>query len=212
MAETLIPDTITSRRRTRTYDVKDDGLQITLDAIIAFLVPEGTLIPCAQASEPAGDIWKLCNGQALLKADFPRLYAVLGGTHGETSTTFNLPDLRGRSIIGADGAVGLGVLAGSNSVTLTQAQLPAHSHPVTDPGHSHGITDPGHSHTSTVLGTNISDNGSGFQDANPGNTGTSTTGITVNSAATGISVGNTGSGDPIDITPAVIGINWLIRT
>ena len=66
-----------------------------------------------------------CDGRLLNIADYFELYAVIGKTYGgDGATTFALPDLRGRAIIGADDAVSLGDEIGSATTTLTTAQLP----------------------------------------------------------------------------------------
>lgn len=81
--------------------------------------------------------WMQCNGQLVNISDYDALYSLLGTTFGgDGQTTFGLPDLRGRIPIGAGQGPGLanyalGQLAGSESVTLTSANLPPHSHAVT---------------------------------------------------------------------------------
>lgn len=55
-------------------------------------------------------------------------------------------DLRDRFLVGAGGSYAVGDIGGLDSVSLTAAQMPVHSHVVTDPGHSHGVTDSGHTH------------------------------------------------------------------
>lgn len=63
--------------------------------------------------------WALCNGQALSRADDAALYAVIGTLYGtgDGSTTFNVPDLRGRVAIGAAAATdhALGMTGGTNT-------------------------------------------------------------------------------------------------
>lgn len=192
-------------------------------------VPAGSIMPTF-GTENVGSTWLLLNGQVVNKRDFPALYAVLSGHVTETTDTFTLPNMTNRTVMGA-GAVALMAQAGASQVTLTVGQLPSHGHTITDPGHSHGftgaphshtITDPGHTHTAAALGTlDALTMGAGTSTAASGNTGSATTGITVDAATaggtvasgtTGITVANTGSGDPVDITPPVMGVNWLIKT
>jgi hypothetical protein len=91
-----------------------------------------------------------------------------------------------------------------NAFTLSIAQLPAHSHPVSDPGHVHPVSDPGHVHPASsgrfiVSGGGVNTfNGGGA--AGIGDIATATTGITVSNANTGISTTNTGSGASIQPT------------
>lgn len=78
--------------------------------------------------------WMLCQGQALKVSDYQPLFSLLGTTYGgDGVTTFMLPDLRGRIPVGQGQGAGLGnyVLGqkgGTETVTLTPAQLPAHNH------------------------------------------------------------------------------------
>ena len=70
--------------------------------------------------------WKICNGQSLSIADYPDLYAIIGTTFGNTgSTHFNIPDYRNKFPRGSSNIGGIG---GSNVVTLTTTQMPAHTH------------------------------------------------------------------------------------
>ncbi len=67
------------------------------------------------------------DGRALNIADYPELYAKLGKIYGGSATTFNLPDMTGRTAIGANTAAGLdlGEMVGSDTITITQANMPA---------------------------------------------------------------------------------------
>jgi microcystin-dependent protein len=118
------------------------------------LLQPGMIQSTAAATVPPG--WLLCNGVAVSRTTYSALYAALGGPNspwgqGDGSTTFNVPDLRGKVQVGAGAGPGLTSrsLAGSGgaeTVTLTTAQIPAHNHGVSDPGHAHSIYDPGHGH------------------------------------------------------------------
>lgn len=68
--------------------------------------PSGTVIAFAGASAPEG--WALCDGALLNRTTNAALYAAIGDAHGngDGSTTFHLPDLRGRFLRGVDGAAG----------------------------------------------------------------------------------------------------------
>lgn len=111
----------------------------------------GTVLPYAGTTAPDG--WLLCFGQAVSRTDFPNLFARIGTTFGvgDGSTTFNVPDLRGRVAAGKDDMGGtaasrltnsgtgnpgiagatLGATGGVDRHTLTTAQMPAHTHTVT---------------------------------------------------------------------------------
>ena|SRR5438128_8975221 len=79
--------------------------------------------------------WAFCNGQLLSIAQNTALFSILGTTYGGNGqTTFALPDLRGRVPVHAGQGPGLsnydlGQQGGAESVTLTTAQMPAHTHP-----------------------------------------------------------------------------------
>jgi len=76
---------------------------------------------------PSG--WLFCEGQLLQIADNDALFNLIGTTYGgDGTTTFALPDLRGRIPIHVGQGHGLSEAAGVESVTLLVAQMPAHSH------------------------------------------------------------------------------------
>lgn len=83
--------------------------------------------------------WSLCLGQTMSIAQYDALYVLLGTTYGgDGITTFNLPDFRGRVGVGAGTGPGLpnvvvGEMAGTETVTLNQGNLPAHTHVITNP-------------------------------------------------------------------------------
>lgn len=78
--------------------------------------------------------WAICNGQTLTISENPALFSIIGTTYGgDGRTTFVLPDLRGRVPMGSGNGIGLsprviGRRYGSENVTLSEAQMPAHSH------------------------------------------------------------------------------------
>ncbi|WP_431027703.1 phage tail protein [Lysinibacillus sp. LZ02] len=75
--------------------------------------------------------WALCNGQVLLINGNEALYSLIGTMYGgDGRTTFALPDLRGRIPIHKSQQYALGSVGGTERVTLTQAELPAHTHTV----------------------------------------------------------------------------------
>ncbi len=68
--------------------------------------PIGAVIPFAGTSAPTG--YLMCSGQAVSRTTYAALFAVIGSSHGEGdgSTTFNLPDYRGRFLRGVDDGEG----------------------------------------------------------------------------------------------------------
>jgi microcystin-dependent protein len=80
--------------------------------------------------------WMACDGSLQSIAEYEVLYTLIGTTYGgDGQSTFGLPDLRGRLPIHQGQGPGLssyvlGQKSGTESVTLTQAQMPAHTHTV----------------------------------------------------------------------------------
>ena len=78
--------------------------------------------------------WMYCQGQLLPVLQNQALFSLLGATYGgDGRTTFALPDLRGRAIVGVGQGNGLSPIAwgqkgGQEMVGLTTAQIPGHSH------------------------------------------------------------------------------------
>ncbi|WP_201987490.1 phage tail protein [Hymenobacter rubidus] len=73
--------------------------------------------------------WALCNGQLLSISQNQALFSILGTTFGGNGqTNFALPDMRGRNPRGVGAGYTLGQSGGSESHTLTNAELPAHTH------------------------------------------------------------------------------------
>ena len=66
------------------------------------LVPTGTVLAFAGSSAPSGFL--LCDGRAVSRTTYTSLFSVIGTTYGsgDGSTTFNLPDMRGRVAVGSD--------------------------------------------------------------------------------------------------------------
>ena len=111
-------------------------------------VPSGTVVSFAGSTAPSG--WLLCDGSAISRSTYSDLFVIIGTTYGSGngSTTFNIPDLRGRAVFGLDNMGGtasnrlttagglssnnsLGATAGNQSITLTTSNLPSHSHTFT---------------------------------------------------------------------------------
>ena len=69
-------------------------------------IPSGVVFPFAGSTAPYG--YLVCDGSAISRSDYPSLFAALGTSHGsgDGSTTFNLPDYRGRFMRGVDGTAG----------------------------------------------------------------------------------------------------------
>ena len=114
--------------------------------------PSGAVVAFAGTTAPTG--WHLCDGAALSRATYPSLFAVIGTLHGagDGTTTFNVPDYRGRFLRGVDGGTGRDPDAGGRTAanpggstgdavgSVETAMYASHSHAITDPGHDHDMT------------------------------------------------------------------------
>lgn len=118
---------------------------VTSNGEILQAAPTGSIMMFAGSSAPTN--WLLCYGQAVSRTTYANLYAVVGTTYGsgDGSTTFNLPDMRGRTGVGKDNMGGsaanritsggsgitgttLGATGGTETHVLTTAQLASHTH------------------------------------------------------------------------------------
>lgn len=78
---------------------------------------------------PAG--WMMCEGQLLPISENETLFNLIGKTYGgDGQSTFGLPDLRGRIPLHQGNGFILAQAGGAEQVTLTQAQIPSHTHPL----------------------------------------------------------------------------------
>lgn len=117
----------------------------------ANLVPTGTVSAFAGSSAPTG--YLLCDGTAVNRTTYAALFGVISDTYGvgDGSTTFNLPDLRGRVVAGlGESLLGVtadslgddnGLIASTKTHTLTTAEMPSHQHKTdgTDSGDNHPV-------------------------------------------------------------------------
>jgi len=140
----------------------------------------GTVVAFAGPTDRIPHGWLLCDGREIKIAEYPELYDTVGTAWGAGNgrTTFNLPDLRGRFLRGADLGAGrdpdastraasaYGGFEGDDVGTVQGDSLQSHSH--ADPGHSH--VDSGHQHddaghTHQDLGHSHVDSGHVHQDS-----------------------------------------------
>jgi microcystin-dependent protein len=162
--------------------------------------------------------WLLCDGSSLSRTQYADLFDVIGTSFGPGSnpgSTFNLPNCKGKVLgsIGHDTSKSLsdrdlGDYTGSETHTLTTAEMPSHIHTgitASDGSHTHNINDPGHTHTQTTTNDDFNNSGTnppGFSADSAGtrtwnNINSSTTGITILSAGSHthtFTTGSTGTG------------------
>lgn len=113
---------------------------VSLDGLIRSAMPVGSVIPFAGASSPDAT-WLVCDGSAVSRTTYAALFAVLGTTYGvgDGSTTFNIPNMKGRVPVGLDSGQtefdALGETGGTKTHTLTESEMPSHTH--TQNAHNH---------------------------------------------------------------------------
>lgn len=169
------------------------GAWLILNPSNVEVTPPGFGGPYFGGSVPSG--WLLCNGAAISRTTYSRLFTAIGTTwgSGDGSTTFNLPDGRDDYIRGA-----------SSTLTLGTRQTDAIK------AHTHSVTDPGHAHTLDYL---VPENVVNADRGSPGASSlfsldTFAADAPVNSATTGISIGSTGG---TETRPRSIVANWIIK-
>lgn len=184
-------------------------------------VPIGSVTAYAGQSAPAG--WLLCSGQTVSRTQYSGLFLTIGTTYGagDGSTTFALPDLRGRVPAGLDNMGGstasrltsggsgvfgtvLGATGGTETHTLTTAQMPSHTH--TQNAHGHTIVNPSTGSQILYMGNGAT----GFADQwGQGGQGGLSAGTPIQS--TTATNQNTGGGGAHNNTQPTIILNYIIR-
>lgn len=103
-----------------------------VDALVTTPALPGVVVMFGGSAVPAG--WLECSGQAVSRAVYATLFAAVGVTHGagDGSTTFNVPDLRGRTPYGVGTMTPGGTVAWVAGTKAGSEFLQAHSHTVTD--------------------------------------------------------------------------------
>jgi microcystin-dependent protein len=118
---------------------------MALTKVYTGALPTGIILPTVSSSI-VGTAWLMCDGSAVSRTTYANLFATIGTKYGsgDGSTTFNLPDFRGRVPVGKDNMNNkdanvvtntwgktLGGAAGSETHTLATDELPAHGHTYT---------------------------------------------------------------------------------
>jgi len=150
----------------------------------------------ANGNIPAG--WLLCDGSSIATATYPDLHTAIGYVYGGAGANFNLPDLVNTFVRGQSSQTA--ATGGADSLTLSTAQMPTHTHVVTDPGHNHSLP-----RYAAAGGTYIPTGSNGSPDYPAGYANVST-------ETTGISNANTGSSNSFDNRPAYIEMQYIIKT
>lgn len=173
-----------------------------IDLATASGIPAGVLFPYGGTSAPSGFL--LCDGSAISRVTYATLFAAIGETYGagNGSTTFNIPDTRGRTPIGAGTGSGLtartlGASLGEENHVLSIAELATHDHSIP----SLNVTSYGN-----LLGW---DPGSGDQNVGGGTAGQRVTasGVTISGGTS-----NNGSSTGHNTMQPSLVFNFIIKT
>lgn len=125
-APTLAPGTNTTGVATTAF------VGTAVATATAGALPPGVVVPYGATSAPSG--YLLCDGSSQLRATYANLFAVIGSTFGSVDGThFNVPDLRGRVVVGTGSGAGLSVrnlaaTGGEETHILSVGELASHDH------------------------------------------------------------------------------------
>lgn len=196
------------------------------------IVPIGAEVLFDGSVIPAG--WLFCDGRELKRSEYRDLFGVIGTRYGEGdgTTTFNIPDRRGKFLRGATVPASV-EYGGADSYTLTFANLPDANVEITDPGHRHTFTslpvnltinDPGHDHDFTTYDgagvtsgakTSPLSSASGTSDTDDATTGITIDPFTVSGEtdnnSTGITARIAGESEAFSILPPYLSISFIIK-
>jgi microcystin-dependent protein len=168
--------------------------------------------------------WSYCNGAIISIAQNTALFSLLGTTYGGNgSTTFALPDLRGRVAVGTGQGPGLsnmvlGQLGGSESVSLNINQIPSHNHTAAIAGAPTVMVSSGNAaQTAATAGASIATPGSvvsrvfsatlGFNTTTPD---TALNAASASLAGVTVTTGVNGGSQPHTNIQPYLGMNYII--
>lgn len=149
--------------------------------------------------------WAFCQGQIIQISSNTALFSILGTTYGGNgTTTFALPDCQGRQVVGAGNGPGLspyalGQKGGTETITLTPNQMPAHTHALSITATPRGLDDAGNNESPE--NANYALSGTGYA---------TTGGTAMKPYSAAVQMTNTGSDYPYEILPPYMALNYII--
>lgn len=131
-------------------DAVDNEIDITITAA-GSTMPPGAITEYGGSSAPAD--WLLCDGTAVSRTTYSALFAIIGTDHGvgDGSTTFNLPDFRGRMPVGKGSNAAVNVLGENEGVTEANRR-PQHRHTAHSHTAPYALVDSGGANAAVVAG------------------------------------------------------------
>ena len=121
------------------YENKNNSLSLLAGGTCYADSPVGAILPFGGSNPPSG--YLLCDGQAVSRSYYAELFAIIGTSFGagDGSTTFNVPNLKGKTPVGLDSSDtdfnAIGKSGGEKTHKLTIAEMPTHTH--TQNAHTH---------------------------------------------------------------------------
>ncbi len=191
-----VSDTITCQNldvsNINVNDLNVNNINMTGDIYVSLnqpYLPIGGV--CIYSGQTAPNGWLLCDGSAISRTTYSRLFSVINTLYGSGNgtSTFNLPNLQERIPVGKTISTNLGTTGGNSSITLTTDQLPSHTH--------NGTTDSNglHNHTGTTTTNGNHNHGS---NATGGTGGTGLAFSNLNNTTTGLDYGTANELNLID--------------
>lgn len=152
---TNLDNKITTEKNARI--AADSNLQVQINSLTSSLsaaIPSATILTYAGNYNTVPSGFLLCSGAAVSRTTYATLFSLIGTRYGagNGTTTFNVPDLRDKTIYGAfAGNLDANApIVGSNTRTLSIANMPSHDHLVTQYNHTHTVNTT-HAHGLRVL-------------------------------------------------------------
>jgi microcystin-dependent protein len=177
-------------------------------------VPTGFIAPWPTATAPTG--YLLCNGGGVSRATYATLFALIGTTYGagDGSTTFNIPDLRGKFVLGKAASGTGSTLAGTGgAIDHTHSGGTVSGSTANESAHTHGSGSYSAPEHATFYDRSVDNNADGTQvevshiDHIHGITGTSGAGSAHSHGAGTLAVGTSGTANP-----PFMSLNYVIKT
>jgi microcystin-dependent protein len=129
-----------------TWGIKVNSDLDIIDNIVRLLMPVGSMVDFWGATPPTN--WLMCDGTVYQISTYPALGAMLGNKFGgDGTTTFATPPMGGACSIGSNATYALGAQGGEATHLTVVAEMPAHTHVVTETPHTHTLNNPAHNHT-----------------------------------------------------------------
>lgn len=175
----------------------------------------GTIVPWPCNKVP--DNWCECDGRLLNISEYSALYALFGTRYGGNgTTTFGIPDLRGRAVVGAGTAIWgtsypLASTGGAASTTITPAQIPTHTHTLTKATNASGNykVSGGATTIGTVTGNRLGAGTTANQVLNYNNAAPNTVIATASGPYT-VDLSTSGTSQTVATRPPYLGLRFIV--